>query len=218
MWFMPGIPGLFSRSEYRDRRSGWEDAAAWGPSLPAAVLTGLCCAYVWARVKPLVSSSQDDDRNEYIIQDLRNAKSFLTNLHESLWSHAVAPPHNTETISKAGEDVLLQRAASRAPGGAKRTSESITCTLTIGAKVEEGEVGRLRRRIRAAARDEQVHQVAETTSALLQARLPVTSSLLRHAFEVARQAIALDPHATLQLGSWGVIMQSGAPAFLPHFL
>jgi hypothetical protein len=55
---------------------------------------------------------------------------------------------------------------------------------------------------------EYVHQIVES-SVLLQARLPITSSLLSQAFEVARRAIALDPQATLQLGSWGVIMQSG---------
>ncbi|KAG0567365.1 hypothetical protein KC19_7G129800 [Ceratodon purpureus] len=205
MWFMSGFPGSW-QPEYH-RRNAWDQAASWGPSLPAAVLTGLLCAYVWARVKPLVSP-EHEDKNEYILQDLKNAKSFLTNLHDSLWN-VKAPPQNTETISKAGEDVLLQRRASRAKGGARRTSESVTGTLTIGANVEEGEVGRLRRRIGGMAWDEQVFRVSEAASVLLQTRLPVTSSLLSQAFDVARQAIALDPQATFQLGSWGVIMQSG---------
>jgi len=56
---------------------------------------------------------------------------------------------------------------------------------------------------------ELVHKVSDAASVLLQARLPVTSSLLSQAFEVARRAIAVDPQATLQLGSYGIIMQSG---------
>ena len=199
MWFVPGFPES-------QRRNSWDNAASWGPSLPAAALTGLVCAYVWARAKPWVSP-QADGKNEYILRDLTNAKSFLTTLHDSVLN-AKAPQQNTETISKAGEDVLLQRTASRVKGGARRTSESITGTLTIGAHAAV-EVARLRREIRAMAREEHVYQVSEATAALLQARLPITSSLLSQAFEVARHAIALDPHATLQLGSWGVIMQSG---------
>lgn len=63
--------------------------------------------------------------------------------------------------------------------------------------------------MRAMAREEEVCLVVEAASVLLQARLPVTSSLLSRAFGVARNATAVDSLATLQLGSWGVIMQSG---------
>jgi hypothetical protein len=167
---------------------------------------GLVCAYVWARAKPWVTPNRAN-RNEYILlEDLANAKSFLTSLHDSLWS--TSKPQNSESISKAGEDVLLQRTASRMKDGRRRTSESITGTLTISKHVEPKEVHRLRRKMRTMGQKEYVHQIVES-SVLLQARLPITSSLLSQAFEVARRAIALDPQATLQLGSWGVIMQSG---------
>lgn len=183
----------------------FQSAGSWGPSFPVAILMGLVCAYVWARAKPWVTPNRAN-RNEYILlEDLANAKSFLTSLHDSLWS--TSKPQNSESISKAGEDVLLQRTASRMKDGRRRTSESITGTLTISKHVEPKEVHRLRRKMRTMGQKEYVHQIVES-SVLLQARLPITSSLLSQAFEVARRAIALDPQATLQLGSWGVIMQS----------
>lgn len=207
MWFVPEFPRLFSRADYYQRsKSVWEHTGSWGPSLPVAMVMGLFCAYVWARLKPWLSSNQVD-RKEYILQDLSNAKTFLTSLHDSLWNSR-SPPQNTETISKAGEDVLLQRTASRKKDGTRKTSESITGTLTIGTSVEKSEVSRLRRKLRRVAQKEHVHEILEG-SVLLQTRLPITSSLLSEAFDLARQAIALDPQSTLQLGGWGVIMQSG---------
>lgn len=181
-------------------------AGAWGPSFPVAVFMGLCCAYIWARVKPWVHHG--NNKKEYILQDLSNATSFLTNLHDTLFSNSKSPPQNTESISKAGEDVLLKRTVSRMRDGRRTTSESITGTLTIAPNVDSKEVSRLRRKLRSMGQKENVHHVSEA-STLLQARLPVTSSLLSQAFEVARRAIALDPQATLQLGSYGIIMQSG---------
>uniref|UniRef100_A0A7I4EKU9 HMA domain-containing protein n=1 Tax=Physcomitrium patens TaxID=3218 RepID=A0A7I4EKU9_PHYPA len=206
MWFVPEFPRLFSRADYYQRsKSVWEHTGSWGPSLPVAMVMGLFCAYVWAKLKPWLSSNQVD-RKEYILQDLSNAKTFLTSLHDSLWNSR-SPPQNTETISKAGEDVLLQRTASRKKDGTRKTSESITGTLTIGTSVEKSEVSRLRRKLRRVAQKEHVHEILEG-SVLLQTRLPITSSLLSEAFDLARQAIALDPQSTLQLGGWGVIMQS----------
>ncbi|KAG0559197.1 hypothetical protein KC19_10G086300 [Ceratodon purpureus] len=176
----------------------------WSPSFPVAVLMGLLCAYVWARAKPWVSPNRANQKEYILLEDLTNAKSFLSNLHDTLWS---SKPQNSESISKAGEDVLLQRTASRMKDGRRRTSESITGTLTIGKHVEPKEVNRLRRKMRTLGQKEHVYQIVES-SVLLQARLPITSSLLGQAFEVARRAMAHDPLATLQLGSWGVIMQS----------
>lgn len=206
MWF---LPTLFSWSDYeRSKNAGWmllQSAGTWGPSFPAAVLTGLLCAYVWARVKPWVSPNHANRKEFVLLEDLKNATSFLTSLHDALWT---SKPQNSESISKASEDVLLKRTASRLKDGRRRTSEAITATLTIGAHAEAKEVSRLRRRMRSMGQKAHVLQVAEA-AVLLQARLPITSSLLSQAFEVARRAVALDPHATLQLGSWGVILQSG---------
>lgn len=207
MWFFPGwaVPASLA-------------AGAMAPStLPMAIFMGLFCSYIWARVKPLVDNPKST-RKDYILQDLSNASSFLSNLQETLFSSTTTKPKNTESISKAGEDVLLKRTASRLHDGRRTTSELVTATLTIASTVDPRDVSRLRRKMRSMAgglQKEHVHVVYEG-SVLLQARFPISSTLLSQAFEVARRAIALDPGATLQLGNYGIIMQSsGAES---HFL
>lgn len=174
-----------------------------GPSLPVAIIIGLFCAYIWARLKPYVSAPPDERKNS-ILEDLTHAKSFLSNLHDHIWN-AKGPTQNAESISKEGEDILLSK---RGGAANKRTSESILGSLVLGSQVAREEVIRLRHKLSILGDGDHVYQVFED-SILLQTRLPITRSLLNQAFDVAKQGIALDHQCTFQLGSWGMIMHSG---------
>jgi hypothetical protein len=206
MWFLPEFLSPFGPDCTRCKTS---NNGSFGDSVPAAILIGLFFAYVWARLKPWVSP-QPDDSKDYIMQDLHRAKSFLSNLHDLMWSEK-SPPQTNESISKEGEDILLSKTHLRGAGSIptkKSTSEMITGTLTIGTHIDKEEVERLKHKLQVLGHGDYVYQVREP-SVLLQARLPITSELLSQAFEVARQGVALDPQCTLQLGTWGVILESG---------